>query len=74
MKVDGFEEKGSYSQPIQYHAPNSMIETLVNRSRFKLYIKWYFFFFNVAIFLNTDTEGKLRKIYMAKRNIDGPKV
>jgi len=32
-KVDGFEEKGSYYQEIQYHAPIQMIETLVNRSR-----------------------------------------
>jgi hypothetical protein len=31
FQVDGFEERGSYYHPIQYHAPYAMIETLVNR-------------------------------------------
>jgi len=31
-QVDGFEERGSFYEPIQYHAPNNMIEALINRS------------------------------------------
>jgi len=31
--VDGFQEKGSFEQPIHYYAPMEMMETLINRSK-----------------------------------------
>ena len=32
MKVDGFEEKGSFKQMVHYYAPYQMMEALINRS------------------------------------------
>ena len=31
IKVDGFEEKGSYEKGIQYYAPYEMMEAMINR-------------------------------------------